>query len=700
MNTKTLAMVTNYHQERRIGRKTANFIGAVYAHLQQRGIQLNVEFVLDRPDAITQQQIEMAVRSINDARIHIVDFGNLGMSRTHGVHSARGDVVCFVDGDDFFSMNWFEGALDYLSSGRRSEVLHTQYMVGFDNDTFIRETMESDHPAFDPLSLAVDWYWSANLAVQADVFAAMPIQPYDHARGFGSEDWHWACNCLAAGIGRVSLPNTSYYYRVKPERFSLGRVADVIHMASPLFTRRGLPPPPSTPSNDPIPVSDLSPEFFEQAREIEAFEVGLSYLRAVEAGGWTVRHFKPHTPPIVGEVWRAILAAGFRDGSVVVFGDMERLAGGLPMAEAMTTALTGAPRAPRLYIVDGNGPKRHARADGYVLAVGELRAAGLYNEQIDRLVARLMIQFGDLTVINLLSSRVESSALAYSRAARGGVSLWINVVMEYGFDALSQAFHELDRFVEAGVESENIGVFRKTVTEVGRMRGVELLYYEDLEADYVDGVLGSRLIARAVHRAPIATLSGAASPAESRVFRLTPEHLVDVGEGTSGDVALAVTESLRTLSETEEECIFASGEAFLGLDFGDANRPRPPGLRIPALTIIEEDGQQTLYVRHPPEDFESEIRAGRIPADIASVGAIGVDCASLREVIGRSADQFALSTLIAVSVRNAVKAGQPCVELFASNAIVSVKAADLGVIDKARFERSLASGPTRKLADV
>ncbi len=681
---RSLAMVANFHHERRIGRKTANFIGAVHAHLRGRGIRLNVEFVLDRPDETTHRQIEAAAGSIDGARLHAVDFGDLGMARTHGVAAARGDVVCFVDGDDFFSMNWFEGALDHFSSGRRDEVLHTQYMVGFGDQEFVRETMESGHPAFDPLSLAVDWYWSANLAVQTEVFAAMPIQPYDHAHGFGSEDWLWACDSLAAGIGRVSLPGTAYYYRVKPRRFSLGRVGDVIHMASPLFTREALPPPPAAPSIDPIPVGELTPAFFEQARQIEAFEVGLSYLRAVEAGGRAVRHFTPHTPPLVGTLVREVLASGFGDGSTIVFADLRRLAGGIPAAEALTTTLTGAGAAPRLYIVDGDGLESRRRADGYLLAVNELRAAGLREAKIERLVARFMIQAKDLTVVNLLSPRVPSAALAYSRATRDCVGRWINVVTEYGFDPLSRAFDELDRFRAAGLESENIAVFEKTAREAWQKRGVALRYDEALEADYVAGSLGSRVVAPRPWPAPA---PAPPSPAEARVFRLTREPLA-AGLAAGMEATIAVTQPLRLLAAREDECVFVRGEAFLGMEFGQAGAARPPGLRIPALTVIDQEGAATLYLRHAVEFYERELRAGRFPPDLATAGAIGVDCACLRAVLARFPAGFAFSTLIAASVRRALAAGEACVALFAPTSIVSVSAADIGLMDKARLARS------------
>ncbi|MGI8840550.1 MAG: glycosyltransferase [Caulobacteraceae bacterium] len=670
---RSLAMVANFHRERRIGRKTANFIAAVHAHLRSRGIQLNVEFVLDRPDEATHRQIETAAEPLGGARVHLVDFGDLGMARTHGVEAARAEVVCFVDGDDFFSMNWFEGALDHFSSGRRAEVLHTQYMVGFGDEEFVRETVESGHPAFDPLSLAVNWYWSANLAVQTEVFAAAPIKPYDHARGFGSEDWLWACDSLSAGIARVALAGTAYYYRVKPRRFSLGRVGDVIHMASPLFARESLPPPPAEPSSDPIPVRELTAAFFEQAREIEGFEVGLSYLRAVEAGARTVRHFTPHTPPVVGQAVREILASGFGDGSAIVFADRQRLAGGLAAAEAVATVFSGPATTPRLYVVEGEGEGRQARADGYVLSVAELKGAGLFDVQIDRLVARFMIQFRDLTVVNLLSPRARSTALAYSRATRGGVQRWVNVVGEYGFDALSQAYDELDAFAAAGVESENIAIFAKTAREAWWVRGLALRHHPALEADHVSGALGSRRLEPGAWSTPIGP-AGQPSPAEARAWRLTPGEAGGV-HGT--EPAIAVTPALRALAEREAECVFVRGRAFLGLDFDEAGAPRPPGLRIPAVTIVEEDGGPTLYVRHALDRFERELQAGRVPADLASAGAIGVDTAALRAVLERFPERFTFSTLIAACARRAVEAGEACVAFFGPASIVSVSAADL-----------------------
>jgi|GEM_PF-4052616 len=690
MRMKSLALVANFHRERRIGRKTAAFIGAVHARLLGQGIRLNVEFVLDCADELTHRLVEGAAVSIDGARLHVVDFGNLGKSRTHGVHAARSDVVCFTDGDDFFSFNWFEAAFEYLSKETSQEIVHTQYMIGFDKDKFIRETMDSDHQSFDPLSLAVDWYWSANLAMQTKVFAAVPILPYDHAGGFGSEDWHWACNSLAAGIRRRPLPNTSYFYRVKPGRFALGRVPDVIHMRSPLFTREGAPPPPRAPSERPAATHPLSPVFFSQAREIETFDLGTSYLRAVEVGALPVRRFSPHTPPIVGSVMREVLASGFGDRSTVVFADVERLAGGLKTARDLCSALFHPPGAPRLYIVDGEGCEHHVSADGCVVSVGELKGAGLNEDQIERLIARFLIQQSNLTVLNLLSPRARSKALAFNRATRGGVQLWLNVVMEYGFDALSQSYDELDAYAKAGIESRNIGLFQKTVREAARVRGAALLYRAELELDYVSGALGRRMVSPPVEGEVGLAGRGSLSAAEPRTYRITSSSHVEAGRPDSRGLVLRVTDWLRTLAATEEECIFAFGGCFLGANLGESGQARAPGLRIPALTVIDQVGQPTLYLRHPVERFDSELQTGRFPADIGAVGAIGIDCRSLREMLLQCPESLSLTALLQACLRRAWDGGGACISTFGPTSIVAVSEEDLGLIDKSLLARTLA----------
>ena len=702
MKNRSLALVANFHRERRIGRKTANFLGHVHTRLRDRGIAFNIEFVLDRPDEVTVAEISEASRLIPDSRIHLVDFANLGISRTFGVNVARADVVCFTDGDDFFSFDWFERALDYLSQGPMPIVLHTQYMVGFDQDEFVRETTESIDPAFDPLSLAVDWYWSANLAVQTKVFASAPIQPYDHTSGFGSEDWHWSCNSLDAGIARVSLPGSAYYYRVKPEKFALGKVADVIHMASPLFAADNLPPPPQVVANR-LPVAPLTPEFFSRAKEVEPFELGLSYLRSVEVGAKTIRHFKPHTNPIVGEVIRAVFASGFGDGSLIVFADSQRLPGGVPMAAALGSALASAPGAGRLYIVEGDQAPCQARDDGYEIHLGALRSAGLYKEQIDRLLARFLIQQRDLVVLNLLSPRVGSQSLAFSRATRGSVQRWINVVMEYGFDALSQSYDELDLYSAAAMDSENMAIFARTAAEARSVRGIVLAYYPLLEAAYLaenlDTIEALHLDSPVVDdRQSIGDLASAV-PDNILVIRLGETGQSNDAGGTDAGPWLTVDDELRQRVETVDECVFVGMNTFIGSQIRSAGPNRVPGLRIPALTVVSQEKLSALYFRPTIGEMNDQLLAGSMPADLAWVGAIGVEGTILREMLRDQSECISVSAVIARSLASARAAGAPSLSAFSATSAVSVSASDVACMGGALLIGAVSRHLARDLAN-
>jgi hypothetical protein len=686
MKRRSLALVANFHRERRIGRKTANFLGQAQARLQAQGVDFLIEFVLDRPDAPTVAQIEAAAGGIPGSRVHLVDFGNLGISRTFGVHAARADVVCFTDGDDFFSFNWFEDALEFFSAGRRGVVLHTQYMVGFDNEQFIRETTQSTDPWFDPLALAVDWYWSANLAIEADVFASTPIQPYDHERGFGSEDWHWTCNCLAEGIERVALPNTSYFYRVKPDRFALGKVADVIHKASPLFEPDWAPTRPVGFLAQPPPVIAPSKMFFEQAREVERYELGVSYLRAMEVGAETVRHFRPHTPPIVGTVIRHALASGFGQGSVIVFTDGQRLPGGIEMAASLCSAITGAPAKGRLYIVDGDHETCQVRPDGYVIQLADLRAAGMYNDQIDRLIARFFIQNNNLTVFNILSPRNGSRALAFSRATRGSVKRWVNLVPEYGFDALSQSYEELELFASSGLDAENIAVFAKTSIEARRVRGASLLHDPVLEAAYVSGDLGSIGPRAMAWRLPDegGRVDAHSSP-ESLVLRVGLPPLADADASRAEGGWVVVDEMQREMARGAREIILVGGEAFLGEQIPERPSAGRVGIRIPGLTIVRLDKPPAYYFRPQVAVMNEALGRGRVPADLAYVGAIGIAGDTFREMLAIAPGPISVAKLVALAVRKAREAGEAIVTLFGEASVVSASSEDLERLGGARL---------------
>ncbi len=642
MRRRRLAAVANFHRERRLGAKTARFLAECRRRLADRGIDFLIEFVLDRPDAETEARIGEAAAAIPEARLHRLDVGNLGAARAHGVASARAEAVCFVDGDDLFSLNWFEAALDALGEGQGREIVHTQFLVAFGEEQFIRETVGSRDPGFDPMSLAVDWYWNGNLAVPRRLFAEVPIEPYDHAAGFGSEDWHWACNTLAAGIHRIVAPNTCYYYRIKPAKRALGRVGEVTHKPTTLFAADHPPPLPPPGRETPPPVSPLTSAFFARGREIEPFELGVSWLRALEAGALKVKRFRPHTPPLIGRIVREAMAAGFSDGSTVVFADEDRLPGGLATARAAATVLTGEPVDPgrRLYIIEGDEARCGPLPDGYGVAARELREAGLNLPRRHRLVARFLIERQGCTVVNLLSPRRRSLALGFSRATRRSVARWINVVSDYGSDGLSQAWEEIAAFAEAGIEAETVAVFAKTAREAATVRGVEMRYDPALEADWAAGRLGER----PVSQAPFAAEKIAEPP---------PVQLaLNGGDPSLGDEARSI---IRARAADGGVVLLALGGARPGwaLRRSGAWADRPgAGVLIPAVTVIGQDEEPPFTLIHPVARLAEAIAAGRLPAALLLAGMIGLDAMAAAEALDAgAADLGALLRAVAHAAR-------------------------------------------------
>lgn len=216
---KSLSLIVNFHRERILALRTLRLV----QHIRESGMaDLQVIAVLDAPDDMTSGIVGEVCEQAG-FECHGVKFGNLGKSRQFGVGQAKTELIAFLDGDDLVSPNWLPAAREYLSrEGGERHIAHSEYFAAFDRAQNIRLGIDSRDPDFDPSALIFNWFFCNNLMCHAAVLDDVPIRAYDHTVGIGAEDWHWSAETLQAGYDHVIIPDTAYFYRVKPGGESLG----------------------------------------------------------------------------------------------------------------------------------------------------------------------------------------------------------------------------------------------------------------------------------------------------------------------------------------------------------------------------------------------------------------------------------------------------------------------------------------------
>lgn len=288
------SVLINGHHEGALLSKTIRSALEARRHAESYGHKISILLVLDKPDWQTRK-CAAEFNGVSDLEVKTVKFGNLGASRSFGVESSKRDWIFFLDGDDLVSPNWFSSALSRVSTDPLDSVgtvFHTEYFIGFGASTFFRKGLNSGSEYYHPLDLIADWFYCNNLFVNRELLMEVPIDKYDHSRGFGAEDWHWSMKTAAAGIKRECIPETAYFYRLTDGGASLGSRADLLPKKSLLFTSSWInshakeflfAKPPVLDEHIPECVEVVSKKFLSQADKMIAYEPALeSVVRAYE----------------------------------------------------------------------------------------------------------------------------------------------------------------------------------------------------------------------------------------------------------------------------------------------------------------------------------------------------------------------------------------------------------------------------------
>jgi glycosyltransferase involved in cell wall biosynthesis/SAM-dependent methyltransferase len=219
-----ISVVVTAHREGRIAHRTMRSLYASIEYAEERGASIEVVVVMDRPDQATKDCFlgchgqEIAKNTI----VQMVDFGDPGLSRNHGVQCSRGTYVAILDADDLFGKTWLHKSLLYFENYEENIILHPRYQVVFGEKHHIFQQISVTEENFKAANLFENNYWDSQCIAKKEVFLKCPYQcTSGEWSGFGYEDWHFNCETLASGINHYVCPETVTFKRAKKPNYSI-----------------------------------------------------------------------------------------------------------------------------------------------------------------------------------------------------------------------------------------------------------------------------------------------------------------------------------------------------------------------------------------------------------------------------------------------------------------------------------------------
>ena len=232
-----ISVVITAHREGRLTHRTLRSARRSMAYAAERGVSAEMVAILDRPDAATRSFFQQQA----DVRRYEVDFGDSGPSRNFGVRQSYGRYINFLDGDDLFSRTWLWKACNAAEQASHPTVWAPQFSVVFENEDRVWRHPSSNDPDFRPEQLIDFCHWLPGFLVPREIALRFPFAECHPSSGFGSEDWHWECEMLAAGVAIRVVEGTTFFYRRRPgTRSAIHTQTHAVHRPTQLFDFSGM----------------------------------------------------------------------------------------------------------------------------------------------------------------------------------------------------------------------------------------------------------------------------------------------------------------------------------------------------------------------------------------------------------------------------------------------------------------------------
>lgn len=210
-----VTIVLNAHREGSLAHASVESARAAAEHARRSGLEVEMLVVLDRPDAETRSYFNEYVRS--QIPVHEVEYGDLGLSRNHGVAHAAGEFVAFLDCDDLWGKHWLEKAVRFSRAYGRNCICHPQYNLFWGMKSYVWEHLDQEAENFSLNDLLVTNPWTALSFARRVTYETVPYRFSSLIDGIGYEDWGWNCDVIAAGFVHKVVPNTIHFVRAKEQ---------------------------------------------------------------------------------------------------------------------------------------------------------------------------------------------------------------------------------------------------------------------------------------------------------------------------------------------------------------------------------------------------------------------------------------------------------------------------------------------------
>ncbi|MDA8118937.1 MAG: glycosyltransferase family A protein [Gammaproteobacteria bacterium] len=214
MSGANITAIINGHNEGLLAHSSLKSLAESVRLAEKRGLSVQVNAILDRPDALTLEVFESFAKNF-PIQITVVDYADSGLSRNAGVQGAKGKWIAFLDADDIWGSNWLWAAHQSAERDTRAVIWHPEVNVYIGSVPHLFLHVDMDGEKYDQTFLAYTNYWTALCFVERNIVAKIPYSPTQMDSQIGHEDWSWNMETIANGVIHKVVPETAHVIRVK-----------------------------------------------------------------------------------------------------------------------------------------------------------------------------------------------------------------------------------------------------------------------------------------------------------------------------------------------------------------------------------------------------------------------------------------------------------------------------------------------------